>query len=185
MPYNKKLNLRFIHIPKNAGTSICKYFRMQGEGEGHHVSYNESDELQSMPTFCIVRDPIERFISNYCYARMPDSYWHGKNGMHPDYELLKGASVTECIELLKEGKLNHQGWKPQYHYVYHNNKIYADYIINSKNLNEGIEKMCKELGIEYKERIPHINKSSSVSLTLTERVEIQRIYQKDYEIFKL
>ena len=183
MPYSKKLNLRFIHIPKNAGTSICKHFDM--ENEGHHVSYKESDELQSMHTFCIVRDPIERFISNYCYAQMPLSYWHNEDVMHPDYESLKDASVTECIELLKKGKLNHQGWDPQHRYVYYKNKMYADYIINLKNLNEEIGKMLKELGIEYETCIPHVNKSSSVSLSLTERVKIQGIYQKDYVVFKL
>lgn len=60
----------FIHVPKNAGTSICEslYGRQIKHETVRHYAMVAPD-LLDLPSFAIVRDPIARFLSAYRYAR--------------------------------------------------------------------------------------------------------------------
>ncbi|EJL22656.1 sulfotransferase family 2 domain-containing protein [Novosphingobium sp. AP12] len=60
----------FIHVPKNAGTSVCD--RLYGEQIKHEtVRYYAmvAPDVLDLPSFAIVRDPVARFLSAYRYAR--------------------------------------------------------------------------------------------------------------------
>lgn len=181
MPYNKDLGLRFVHIPKNAGTSVVKFFEM--ENECHCEAWME--KVEPMTTFCVYRDPVKRFNSCYSYAKKYNSYWHGKNNPHPDYELLKNASVSECIELLKAGKLKHQGWSPQHRWVFKDNKIHADYCLSMNNLKKEMGKMLSDLNIKIEKEIPHLNTTNGVVMDLSDMVKVGKFYEKDYEVFRI
>jgi Sulfotransferase family len=61
----------FIHIPKNAGTSVSNI--LYGEQLFHPtIRYYQrvaSDMVRTLPSFAVWRDPVERFASAYRYAR--------------------------------------------------------------------------------------------------------------------
>jgi hypothetical protein len=61
----------FIHIPKNAGTSVSNI--LYGEPVFHPtIRYYQrvaGDLARELPSFAIWRHPVERFVSAYCYAR--------------------------------------------------------------------------------------------------------------------
>jgi hypothetical protein len=165
MPISDKHKLIFVHIPKNAGTSITNHLNMVDAGH-HSWSYyarKYPHKWQKYKKISIIRNPWDRVVSCYEYAKMDDSYWHSsKNkaraGKHLDYDLLKDMSFLECLKLLENSpkKLRHQGWANQLNYISNGTKIMVDYLIDIKNINEELSKILNE-----KIEIPLINKSNN------------------------
>jgi len=64
--YSKKHNTFFVHIPKNAGTSMHQALGVQPKLRGHKTAqrlrelYNNFDECESI---AIVRNPFDRMVS--------------------------------------------------------------------------------------------------------------------------
>ena len=99
----------FIHVPKNAGTSIHKSV---GLDKSIHVTLKQyikllgKEQYESMFSFAFVRNPFSRFISLYNYARMDESYYHSAikpeeaiYGKHMDCDSLKNASIEDAAHL--------------------------------------------------------------------------------------
>ncbi len=59
--------LLFIHVPKNAGTSVktALYSSDIGHATVRFYDFISPDMLSSKETFAIIRDPIDRFLSSY------------------------------------------------------------------------------------------------------------------------
>ena len=165
--------LLFIHIPKNGGTSVLNSL---GLTKGSHIKAkeilngNNASFLKKKYCFGVVRNPFERFISLYHYARMETSYYHNNlkpedsiHGKHMDYELLKNTSLSECAILLKKGQLQHDAawnhWDPQFTWLYDRKgrKSLVDKEYRLENL--------KELEIDFQDKfnisieIPFLNTS--------------------------
>lgn len=68
-----KHDVCFIHIPKNAGTSIRTYFGAPRFGRQHlpFSFYKKSDKFlwNKATSFAVLREPHERFISLYNYLK--------------------------------------------------------------------------------------------------------------------
>lgn len=186
MPINFSQQKIFIHIPKNAGTSITKSW----EGfilEGHHTIdfYKNSlkHQFKKFETFCILRDPVDRFISNYNYARAKKSFWHSldnstKHGIHPDYNKLKDKSLEQTAELLWSDP-NSFGlhWYPQVYWITCNNEISIDSIYMYENVESEILKNYN-IKIQTLNKIPRENSEIS-----TKTLEIiKKFYKKDYDL---
>jgi hypothetical protein len=191
MPISRKYNLIFIHIPKNAGTSITKAFKMDHAG---HRTVKQTKKLypkvwDSFHKFCIVRNPLHRFISCYEYAKEKDSYYHSSNkkfkgvgGKHPDYDLLSNKTFDECIELFLKNKLLHWGWLPQSYWVCEKKRFALDQFIKIEELPETL------MGV----KLPFLNKSKKNKKT-SNKIDsyyneesldkIKRIYQSDFKLF--
>lgn len=172
MAYSEKLNLIFVHIPKCAGTSIIEAMVNIDPSTKHgHNSWNFYKNLNSTYSFSIVRNPWDRVVSCYNYAKMDSSYWHGTNkiyGEHPDYKLANSLSFKDLIKLFYKNKflLNYpayrrthfrHNWDRQVPYIY-------DYDLNLKvsdlyrfeDLDKVIPELCKRFNLD----ILHINKSN-------------------------
>ncbi len=195
MPISNKNKLIFVHIPKNAGTSITESDNIGFELHGHHTSKfykdNYPKQWEEYNKFAIIRDPWDRVVSNYEYSKMSESYWHSKNvnrkyGVHPDYETLKDVTFKDMLLNFKEDSnfLKHQGWGSQYKYICDlNDSIMVDNVFN-------IDELGSEL---FKTLIPNlktINKSNKIHNNYKEYYDdetkeiVNKIYEKDIEIFK-
>ena len=92
--------LTFVHIPKNAGNSVIQWLqkhRMQLGNQVYLLEYHQSltqmaTYIPIMQTFTVVRNPYDRVVSGYLYARDGKSDWcqhfRAKNNMKetfPDF----------------------------------------------------------------------------------------------------
>lgn len=148
MPISHKHKIIFIHVPKNAGTSVTSLPELSFEDtkNGHRTALNAkkaySDFWENYLKCCIVRNPWDRFVSNFEYAKMEKSYWHSSDGTtaygkHPDFDTLKNMTFTDAVNLASESlaSLTHPGWLPQKYYICdRNNAVLVDNIFYSENL---------------------------------------------------
>lgn len=164
MPVSDKYKLIFIHIPKNAGTAITNTLDMYDIGH-HGWQYYKSKYPQKWEQYkkiSVIRNPWDRVVSCYEYAKMEESYWHSKEGKskagkHLDYDLLKDKSFMECLDILKNRPqmLRHQGWSNQSNYIYNNNHLMVDYILDVSEINDRLSEILNQ-----KINIPKINVSN-------------------------
>lgn len=195
-------NIYFIHVPKNGGTSIgktlglneymhIKAWEVKASGNNHLLKNNFS--------FGVVRNPFDRFLSLYNYARMDKSYYHDNiiqplnpaRPRHLDYTLLKNATIKDCVNYLKEGKLSHDSqwnqWEAQYTWLYDlkGRRKLVKKIYKLENLDE-LKKDLNDLGYNIDE-FPQLNSSKSNryrELIDNESREIlEEIYKKDLQLF--
>lgn len=193
MALSDKYNILFIHIPKNAGTSLINELNLSPHGHYDWVSHPKFNG--SYHKFTIVRNPWDRLVSSYEFAKMDKSYWHSSNGRsrdgkHPDYDLCHSLTFKECVKLLKNHpeRFTHPGWKNQYPYIVNGeDKIMVDSVLKMENLNDELVRMFKKLNISKVPNIPRVNVSTrgnykdyydneSISL-------VKEIYIKDISLF--
>lgn len=204
--YIPNSNGLFIHIPKNAGTTIVRSFGLEHSNHATALElYNKlgGNIYTNYFSFCFVRNPWERFFSLYNYARMEESYYHSSinpekapYGKHLDYDLLKNASLLQCAHYLIEGKLIHDHswnhWLPQTNWVLDNsNRPIVQYIGRLENIDTDLMNIQKKLNIN-KDNIPQkIQKINSSSNNKDYRVHfdnetfdiISKYYQSDIVTF--
>ncbi len=103
----------FIHNPKSGGTSLLKSFNnkiRRGQPAGH-ISIKEFKEknenlFRDCFKFVIVRNPWDRFVSTYTYAKQEKNIYHdninpkkGTFGKHPDYDIVSKINFEEYVQL--------------------------------------------------------------------------------------
>lgn len=200
---SKKENfLEFIHIPKNAGTTIenvanegdVKWGRFKPEHREHTSNrkctywhtppkyFGEDSYYNGDETFCIVRDPFERMVSEFKY-RNTDKSTHTKENLNrwinehlqPEY-YINGTKNCHFI--------------PQHEYVYDDvgNKT-CDNILRFDSLTDDFNKLAKnhQLNIKLSDsRRDNVSPDSVSVKDLYEetRLKISKIYEKDFALLK-
>jgi chondroitin 4-sulfotransferase 11 len=165
VPYSDSLRLIFIHIPKTAGTSIDLAFGLKCICCGTHAPWRDyrrrfAAKWASYFKFAIVRNPWERLVSSYCYARMTSSYYHdlktsGKK--HPDYDKLKDTSFADALRRHKS--LRHPCWSSQSTWICdEKGNVMLDAVCRFERLEQDLTALA-EAGKVPTTAIGHVNAS--------------------------
>lgn len=190
MSYSKKFNLFFIHIPKNAGTSICNSIQCP---HGHHHSLQCIDKIK-FPTalsFAIVRNPWDRMVSIYRYYKMEKSYWHSTDNstqfnITNTHHKVKKLSFKEFVHAVHAKQINDIHLQPQYQFICKNDKVMIDYVFYFEQ--DISEQMKDKLNIDIDVLHQNISNESNISYKdyyddETKEI-VRKIYSKDVDIFK-
>ncbi|MFN3218525.1 MAG: sulfotransferase family 2 domain-containing protein [Acidimicrobiales bacterium] len=204
MPYSIPLRCLFIHVPKNAGTSVMEALRLDVGLPGHRT-WREYEGRCITPegtpyfSFAVVRDPRDRVVSSYDYARMERSLYHAVDGVsfsgvHPDHAALAAMTLDECVAALAERPcdFDHPGWGPQHPYVLdEHGEARVDMLCRFEHLAADLERVTDRLGIAQLE-LPHLNRSTPLDdrpapweqrLGARSRALVEQHYARDLDLF--
>ena len=189
MPLSDARRLLFVHVPKNAGTAIVLHLRMRAQGHRTWRTYAADFPLEwaAYTSFAIVRDPLDRFLSNVAYARMDRSHWHGrsgdaKHGPHPDFDLCTRHSALELAEILLANPraLRHPGWGPQWPFLTdESGHVQVAHVLRHERLADDL----LALGIDDLPRINVSERHNELPPSAELVALVRRIYARDYELF--
>jgi len=174
----------FIHVPKNAGTSISGV--LYGQSMRHETIryYQHVAPDLNLPSFALWRDPVSRFVSAYRFAR------NGGSGtvkvasvFNETYR--KFRSLDDAIDHVAERihtpfRLDHV-FRPQWWYVTgHDRQVAVDRLIDMRDIARIPETIHALRGVE----IPCLNRtgSSRVSVTPAQADRIRTLYAADMDL---
>lgn len=193
-----KWKLIFVGIPKNASTSMHCTLRNKtdyfSEGHNHFTIFEEyekhdEDLLMHYDSFCIVRNPYDRFFSAFKFQfpfNGPVSIENYRSAFNEFAQSVGKSSFQQNI--------SHEHYWPQYKFVTLNKRIVVDDVIRYENLDvewtEFQKKWNEKRKLPYKMNLTlqHEN-SSEVAIHWRDIYEpksleiIYDYYHKDFEIF--
>lgn len=179
----------FIHIPKSAGTSITN--EIYGGRIGHFTAseckkYLGTYRFNSFFKFSVTRNPYDRLVSSYFYATQGGTSEGGINNpsLYQSYPFRTFKSfVKEWLVYQKMDKVE-MIFRPQYLFLYENDKLLVDYIGKVEALKEVEEELFIKLNISY--NFNHLNRSvrnKSYHQYYDEETKriVKTIYKKDFD----
>lgn len=199
MPYYRRVNLLFIHIPKTGGTVIedeikkkfsqelfsnytnklleYPYSKISLQHQFYSTIYNYKKKirlnLKNLKTFAVIRNPYDRIIS--------DLFW---------YNLIKSSDTPEIVyNVIKNNYIDRDDLDnhnvPQYKFVTdkNSNLVSSIKIFRCETLNEDNDLLCKFLGFKINIKRNNVNKNYDKYLNKMSIDLINNFYKKDFELF--
>ena len=179
----------FIHIPKNAGSSVLQVFADKaGRKHAKWYEFYESNDyfFKRYFKFAIVREPLSRLYSAYRYVLK------GGSGSADDIALQKhiianSRDFDSFIEQVLDADfiMLQLLFQPQYLYVFDRQlKSVTDCLLRYESLNNDWQKLAKQQG--FVESLPKINISNSEnafpSLSESAQEKVEQLYKMDYQL---
>lgn len=205
---NKRL--KFLHISKCAGTIIEDIAKDEGIFWGRYDKSLNGDNLlkkwsniksdlyhlvpdcfenevynldkgNDMKTFCVVREPYSRIVSEvFCN-------WMGilntiENPTYKDYNMF----IEKYLDIVETRK-NTQHWWPQYKYIYdENGKKMIDHVLYLENLNQEFNELMIEYDIPLQLKKQKVNESKKLyglgEISNYNLLKINKIYNDDFKL---
>lgn len=171
----------FIHIPKNAGTSVLR--TLKDIETTHHEPWWRFN-IKDYYSFAIVRNPWDRVVSTYEYCIMDESTHHYMNSPYgrynKDYHLLKRKTFKQCLKHVEWNFVRYIGWQPQHFFICDKNNIKVNKIYRFENLSE-LEK-------DFNIKLPHLNMSKHINYKnyYDDKLKnlVYKLYKEDIDLFK-
>jgi len=184
-----KKELKFIHITKNAGTSIeeagikhnIKWGKYHKEYGYWHTPFNKIDKKiqNKYDWFLVVRNPYARILSEfYCY-------W---DGVHNFYTITKEYMNTYLIKKIQN--INEEKNKCHYveQYKYIKDATCKIHILYFEKIEEHFNNLMKEYNLEHIKLEKTNTKPDYIPYTIADFSDeliklINKVYKKDFKLF--
>ena len=183
----------FVHIPKSAGTSVCKAVFDCPDSSHYTARCYRSDnpvKFDDYFKFTVVRNPYDRFCSAYNYLKNGGERLSEKDKIFRDTFLNDFSDINDfalhglyCDELYQRPHFD-----LQYEYIFDDNEktLLVDFVGRMESLEQFTQQLSNELGTNID--IGHENKTCSAAVcfndNITEKAKarIYEKYKKDFEL---
>ncbi|GAA0871231.1 sulfotransferase family 2 domain-containing protein [Gangjinia marincola] len=181
----------FVHIPKNAGLSVC--YTLFGNTGGSHRKLQHYQDIFPKTTFeryfkfAFVRNPWDRLVSTYFFLKeggitKKDALWARQHlGKFNDFEsFVKGWLTEENISRSLHFQHQHVFLTKK------NGQPGMDFIGRLENIDEDFSTIAKRLGIERtlrKRNTSSRKKDYHSYYTQETKAIVAQIYAKDISMF--
>jgi hypothetical protein len=183
--------LVFVHIPKSAGTTVAN--EVLGRRAGHFTAVEIADEMglddfSGLFSFTVVRNPYDRLVSAYHYARQGG----GSEGSIRKLDVYNSPAF-ESFESFIHNWLIVQDlmqvpivFRPQYLFVCNDNdEVLVQYIAHSEQLEELSDMLKKTVNLTTGFNQLNTTSRQHYSKYYTEELckIVYELYRKDFEMF--
>ncbi len=194
MPYSHTKRCIFIHIPKTAGTSIEMFLREGGLNDLEMVGVRKGRSLQHLLgiylkknlkfwndyyRFSIVRNPYDRFLSDYYWCRIPGVGYKG------------GQTIDQFLDYVIDVVTNnkfytnifHDHFIPQHLFIIWKDRLLVHHVFKYENLDYVVDFLKRKLRI--KGNLPHTQQTGEKPYQLTDehKEKIYALYYIDFKRF--
>ena len=188
-PYDKTKSI-FVHIPKNAGISLCKSL-YGGLGGGHLTARTYRvifgpERFRDYFKFAIVRNPWDRLVSAYTFLK--DGGLAGRDAEWARANLAQFRDFDDFVlhGLSERFMYNKLHFVPQWEYVCDaGGRMAMDYLGRYETLPQDYAVIAKQLGVMAELPKSNASKRGDFRRYYTDASveKVARLYKKDVEIF--
>lgn len=189
MPVDEVRRISFVHIPKTAGTAFQLAAGIALRSTTHH-DWREIHHL-GHPSFAIVREPVDRFVSAVNAVLTPRNVWQSVRRRHVDHELLRDMTVSEILDDLERPPshrhLRGVCWQPQTSFVCDDTgTVMVDRLFPHERVPAVVNDWLIELGREPVVAMPRRNQSVPFVLAVghSDASRVRALYPGDVELYR-
>ncbi|UMM09499.1 sulfotransferase family protein [Gluconobacter frateurii] len=177
----RKAGALFIHVPKNGGTSVCN--QLYGCSMMHqtlrYYQHVTPDLCRDLPSFAIWRDPVERFVSAWAFARKGGTstvkIHPSVNDLYKSFHTLDDA-ISHVESQSSPYAVDHV-FRPQSWYVCQKDGTLA---VDTLFPMEKISQLPDLVPAMAGQTIPHLNQNPHPQDVTAEQIRrIRRLYEQD------
>lgn len=179
----------FVHIPKNAGSSVSA--GLYGDSPGHYSMqmYERvlpNAYLRNFPTFAILRDPRERFASAFNYLKYKST--DPADRKFSEEVLSQFDTLSECIASLNDPKVFRKlfSWShfcDQCQFIVNQEKLLSCDFVFSMSRIDLVEDFIESV-TGRPIQVGHLNRSKDFEYNDLDWSIVEKIYAQDLALFQ-
>lgn len=189
MPVDQARGISFVHIPKTAGTAFQLAAGIALRSTTHH-DWREIHHL-GHPSFAIVREPVDRFLSAVNAVLTPQNVWQSVRRRHLDHDVLRDMTIPEILDDLErppaQRRLRGVCWLPQTRFVCdETGTVMVDRLFPHDRVPGLVNEWLVDLGREPVVAMPRRNQSVPFvqSLAHDDARRVRALYSGDVELYR-